>query len=81
MSISKIAVSLDEKLVDLMDKLVIEGKYKSRSSIIQSALEDKLKARKPERPVKAPIRKEPKSMDIDQTDEFLNLFDEESQDY
>ncbi|MFQ5431888.1 MAG: ribbon-helix-helix domain-containing protein [Nitrospinota bacterium] len=46
---SKIAVTVDEKVVKQMDRLVREGKYKSRSSVIQDALEDKLKERKRKR--------------------------------
>ena len=46
MPASKIAVTVDEKVIKQMDRLVREGKYKSRSSVIQDALEDKLKERK-----------------------------------
>ncbi len=49
MPAAKIAVTVDEKVVKQMDRLVREGKYKSRSSVIQEALEEKLKERKRKR--------------------------------
>ena len=46
MAASKIAVTVDEKIVRQVDRLVREGKYKSRSSVIQDALSEKLSERK-----------------------------------
>ena len=49
MRAAKIAVTVDEKVVKQIDRLVREGKYKSRSSVIQEALEVKLNERKRKR--------------------------------
>lgn len=42
MAASKIAVSMDERLVKKMDRLVSKKIYPSRSRIIQEAVEEKL---------------------------------------
>ncbi|VAX19395.1 hypothetical protein MNBD_NITROSPINAE04-668 [hydrothermal vent metagenome] len=49
MPAAKIAVTVDKKIVKQIDRLVMEGKYKSRSSVIQEALEEKLKSKKRKR--------------------------------
>ena len=43
MPASKIAITVEEDIVRQIDRLVREGKYKSRSNAIQEALKDKLK--------------------------------------
>jgi len=40
---AKVAITIDEKTLSQIDRLVREGKYKSRSSAIQSALDEKMK--------------------------------------
>lgn len=42
MSVAKIAISIDSALLEKLDQLVAEGKFKSRSSVIQSAVEEKV---------------------------------------
>ncbi|MBI5178633.1 MAG: ribbon-helix-helix protein, CopG family [Nitrospinae bacterium] len=42
MATTKIAITVDEETVKQIDRLVREGKYKSRSNAIQSALKDRL---------------------------------------
>jgi Arc/MetJ-type ribon-helix-helix transcriptional regulator len=42
MGVAKIAVSIDAKAVAKVDRLVKEGKFPSRSSLIQQAVEEKL---------------------------------------
>lgn len=43
MSSAKVAITLDKDILNQIDYLVKEGKYKSRSKAIQDALEDKIK--------------------------------------
>ena len=42
MSVAKIAVSLDESALAKVDRLVREGKFPSRSKLIQDAVAEKL---------------------------------------
>ena len=42
MSVAKIAVSLDENALARVDRLVREGKFASRSRLIQDAIAEKL---------------------------------------
>lgn len=42
MSVAKVAVSLDEQALAKIDQLVREGKFPSRSRLIQDALAEKL---------------------------------------
>ena len=42
MSVAKIAISMDQDLLDQLDELVDHQKFKSRSHLIQSAVEDKI---------------------------------------
>lgn len=42
MSVAKIAVSLDENALARVNRLVSEGKFPSRSSLIQEAVTEKL---------------------------------------
>jgi Arc/MetJ-type ribon-helix-helix transcriptional regulator len=42
MSVAKVAVSLDEQALTKVDQLVREGKFPSRSRLIQDALAEKL---------------------------------------
>jgi Arc/MetJ-type ribon-helix-helix transcriptional regulator len=42
MSSSKIAISIDEKLLGRLDRLVKEGRFPNRSRALQEALGDKL---------------------------------------
>ena len=42
MSVAKIAVSIDENALARVDRLVIEGKFPSRSRLIQDAVTEKL---------------------------------------
>jgi len=49
MPAAKIAITVDAEMVKQMDRLVREGKYKSRSGVIQEALQEKLNAKKRKR--------------------------------
>lgn len=40
---AKVAITIDEKTLKQLDRLVREGKYKSRSRAIQDTLDEKLK--------------------------------------
>jgi metal-responsive CopG/Arc/MetJ family transcriptional regulator len=42
MATNKIAITIDEKLVSRLDRLVAEHRFPNRSRAIQEALEDKL---------------------------------------
>lgn len=42
MSTAKIAVTLDERLLEELDRLVQEQKFPSRSSAVQEAIQEKL---------------------------------------
>ncbi len=42
MSVAKIAISMDQELLNQLDELVEHKKFKSRSHAIQSAVEDKI---------------------------------------
>jgi len=80
MPAAKITVMVDEKVVRQMDRLVREGKYKSRSSVIQDALEEKLKERKRKRLVEELSKLNPKE-ERELADEFLHMDDEECGEY
>ncbi len=80
MPAAKIAVTVDEKVVKQMDRLVREGKYKSRSSVIQEALEEKLKERKRKRLIEEVSKLNPKE-ERELADEFLHLDNEEWDEY
>ncbi len=71
MPAAKIAVTVDEKVVKQMDRLVREGKYKSRSGVIQDALEDKLKERKRRRLIAELSKLDPKE-ERELSEEFLH---------
>jgi len=43
MPATKIAVTVDEGIVKQIDRLVREGKYRSRSKAVQDALKDRLR--------------------------------------
>ena len=43
MPVAKIAITVDEEIVRQIDRLVREGKYKSRSRAVQDALKDRLR--------------------------------------
>lgn len=45
MAATKIAITVDENIVKQIDRLVREGKYKSRSNAIQDALKERLENR------------------------------------
>lgn len=60
MPAAKIAVTVDKKIVNQIDRLVKEGKYKSRSSVIQEALEEKLKSKKRKRLIEELAKLDPK---------------------
>ncbi len=80
MPAAKIAVTVDERVVDQIDRLVREGKYKSRSSVVQEALEEKLKERKRKRLIEEVSKLNP----IEEralADESLHLDDEEWDEY
>jgi len=72
MPAAKIAVTVNEKVVKQMDRLVKEGKYKSRSSVIQDALEEKLKDKKRTRLIAELSKLDPKE-ERHLADEFLQL--------
>ncbi|VAX19899.1 hypothetical protein MNBD_NITROSPINAE03-487 [hydrothermal vent metagenome] len=70
MPAAKIAVTVDKKIVKQIDRLVREGKYKSRSSVIQEALEEKLKSKKRKRLAEELARLDPEE-ERELADEFL----------
>jgi len=80
MPAEKIAVTVDEKVVKQMDRLVREGKYKSRSSVIQDALEDKLKERKRKRLIAELSKLDPKE-ERHLAEEFLHQDTEQWEEY
>ena len=80
MPAAKIAVTVDEKVVKQIDRLVREGKYKSRSSVIQVALEDKLKERKRTRLIAELSKLDPKE-ERHLAEEFLQVDAEQWDEY
>lgn len=80
MPAAKIAITVDEKVVRIMDRLVREGKYKSRSGVIQEALEDKLKNKKRKRLLQELSKLDPKE-ERELADEFICLNDGEWAEY
>jgi metal-responsive CopG/Arc/MetJ family transcriptional regulator len=42
MSVAKVAITLDEKLLRRLDRLVVQRKFENRSKAIQEAVRDKL---------------------------------------
>jgi len=80
MPAAKIAVTVDKKIVNQIDRLVREGKYKSRSSVIQTALEEKLNSKKRKRLAEELTRLDPKE-ERELADEFLRSDSEEWDEY
>lgn len=80
MPAAKIAITVDQKIVNQIDRLVKEGKYKSRSSVIQEALEEKLKSKKRKRLITELAMLDPKE-ERSLADEFLQLDREEWDEY
>mgnify|MGYP002278495076 CR=1 FL=1 len=70
MPAAKIAVTVDKKIVKQIDRLVKEGKYRSRSSVIQTALEEILKNKKRKRLIEELTRLDPRE-ERELADEFL----------
>jgi Arc/MetJ-type ribon-helix-helix transcriptional regulator len=60
MPAAKIAITVDVEMVKLMDRLVREGKYKSRSGVVQEALKEKLKGGKRKRLAEEASKLDPK---------------------
>ncbi len=80
MQATKIAITIDKEIIDKIDHLVMEGKYESRSSLIQSAIDEKLKKRKRLRRTAEAASSELKR-DLDETDDFLDQYDEDLSDF
>ena len=80
MPAAKIAITVDEKVVKQIDRLVREGKYKSRSSVIQDALEVKLNERKRKRLIAELSKLDPRE-ERHLAEEFLPLDGEQWDEY
>lgn len=80
MSARKIAITADEKIVEQLDRLVREGKYSSRSNAIQEALKDRLGDYRRKRLLVEVSKLDPKE-ERELADEFLNLENEECEEY
>ncbi len=80
MPTAKIAVTVDEKTLKRVDRLVREGKYRSRSNVVQEALEEKLQDRKRRRLIEEVSKLDPKE-ERGLAEEFIHMGDEEWDEY